>query len=306
MRITLNLLLGAVLITSIATANDLQGERANIERWRTERLAELTNETGWLSLVGLFWLSPGENTFGRAPSNTLVLDNPNLAETAGTFTLSGDKVAFTARPGSGITHGGQPVSTLELVSDARESPTVVSSGPLRFFIIERAGKFAVRVRDLASPNRRNFKGLQYFPIAQDWVFEARFEPYEPQRHIKIVNILGLEEEMVSPGAVVFTRNGQEVRLDTVLDGSDATDLFIMFADATSGHATYGAGRFLHAPFATDGRTVVDFNKAYNPPCAFNNFATCPLPPYQNRLKLEITAGEKTYGHQARGDTGPPH
>lgn len=298
MRITLNLLLSAVLITSMATANDLQSERASVEAWRAERLAELTNETGWLSLVGLFWLSPGDNTFGRAPSNTLVLDNPNLAATAGTFTLAGDKVTFTAQPGSGITHEGRPVSTLKLVSDAKESPTVVSSGPLRFFIIERTGKFAVRVRDLASPARRNFKGLQYFPIATDWVFDARFEPYQPQRHIKIVNILGQEEEKVSPGAVVFTRNGAEMRLDTVLDGTDAKDLFIMFADATSGHATYGAGRFLHAPFATNGRTVVDFNKAYNPPCAFNNFATCPLPPYQNRVKLEITAGEKTYagGH----------
>jgi len=297
-RITLKLLLGTLLVITGAFANDLQGERDNIEHWRTERVAELTNETGWLSLVGLFWLSPGENTFGRARSNTLVLDNPNLADTAGTFILTGDKVTFTAKPGSGITHGGQPVSTIELVSDAKESPTVVSSGPLRFFIIERAGKLGVRVRDLASPRRSNFKGLQYFPIAADWVFDARFEPYEPQRHIKIVNILGLEEDMVSPGAVVFTRKGQEVRLDTVLDGSDATDLFIMFSDATSGHATYGAGRFLHAPFATNGRTVVDFNKAYNPPCAFNNFATCPLPPYQNRMKLEITAGEKTYaeGH----------
>jgi uncharacterized protein (DUF1684 family) len=293
-RIEPKLLLGALLVITGAFANDLQSERANIEHWRTERLTELTNETGWLSLVGLFWLTPGDNTFGRAPSNTLVLDNPNLADTAGTFTLAGDKVTFTAKPGSGITHGGQPVGTIELICDARESPTVVSSGPLRFFIIERAGKYGVRVRDLASPRRRNFKGLEYFPIATDWVFDARFEPYEPQRHIKIVNILGLEEDMVSPGAVVFTRKGQEVRLDTVLDGPDPTDLFIMFADATSGHATYGAGRFLHAPFATNGRTVVDFNKAYNPPCAFNNFATCPLPPYQNRLKLEITAGEKTY------------
>ena len=298
MRIILKLTIAALLAIGMATANDLQSERADIEHWRAQRVAELTNETGWLSLVGLFWLSPGENTFGRAPSNTLVLDNPNLAATAGTFTLDSGKVTFTAKPGSGITHAGQPVSTLELVSDAKTSPTVVSSGPLRFFIIERTGKFAVRVRDLASPARRNFKGLQYFPIATDWVFDARFEPYQLQRHIKIVNILGQEEEKVSPGAVVFTRNGAEIRLDTVLDGTDAKDLFIMFADATSGHATYGAGRFLHAPFATNGRTVVDFNKAYNPPCAFNNFATCPLPPYQNRVKLEITAGEKTYagGH----------
>jgi uncharacterized protein len=290
----LPVLLCAALITATASYSDLQSERASVEKWRAERVAELTGETGWLTLVGLFWLDPGESTFGRAPSNTLVLDHPSLAATAGTFVLAGGKVTFTAKPGSAITHGGQPVTSIELVSDAKESPTVVSSGPLRFFIIERAGKYAVRVRDVASRRRSDFRGLQYFAIDPEWVFEARFEPFEPQRHIKIVNVLGLEDDMVSPGAIVFTKNGQEVRLDAVLDADDATDLFVMFADGTSGHDTYGAGRFLHVPFATDGRTVVDFNKSYNPPCAFNDFATCPLPPYQNRVKLKITAGERKY------------
>ena len=289
-------LLSAFLLTSTAIATDLQTERATVEKWRTERVRSLTSETGWLTLVGLFWLSPGENTLGRASTNTIVLDHPNLADSAGTFVLSGDKVTFTAKPGAGITHEGEPVTALDMVSDAKESPTVFSSGPLRFFIIERAGKFAVRVRDVASARLHAFRGLEYFPINPDWVFDARFEPYEPHRLIKIMDIVGLEQEKESPGAVVFTRNGQEVRLDTVLDGVGATDLFIMFADETSGHGTYGAGRFLHVPFAINGKTVVDFNEAYNPPCAFNNFATCPLPPFQNRVKLKITAGEKNYAH----------
>lgn len=289
-------LLTATLLASTALATDTRSEHASVEKWRTERVQELTSDTGWLTLVGLFWLDPGENTFGRASSNTLVLDHPNLADTAGTFVLEGDKVTFTAKAGSGITHGGEPVSTIDMVSDAKESPTVVSSGPLRFFIIERAGKFAVRVRDVASARRREFRGLQYFPISTDWVLDARFEPYEPHRTIRIVNILGMEEDMDSPGAVVFTRNGQEIRLDAVLDGAGATDLFIMFADGTSGHDTYGAGRFLHVPFATNGKITVDFNEAYNPPCAFNHFATCPLPPFQNRMTLKVTAGEKNYAH----------
>jgi uncharacterized protein (DUF1684 family) len=289
-------LLSAFLLTSTAIATDLQTERATVEKWRTERVRSLTSETGWLTLVGLFWLSPGENTLGRASTNTIVLDHPNLADSAGTFVLSGDKVTFTAKPGAGITHEGEPVTALDMVSDAKESPTVFSSGPLRFFIIERAGKFAVRVRDVASARLHAFRGLEYFPVSSDWVFDARFEPYEPHRLIKIMDIVGLEQEKESPGAVVFTRNGQEVRLDTVLDGVGATDLFIMFADETSGHGTYGAGRFLHVPFAINGKTVVDFNEAYNPPCAFNNFATCPLPPFQNRVKLKITAGEKNYAH----------
>ena len=287
-------LLGATLLATSALGTDLQSERAGIEKWRTERVQELTSDTGWLTLVGLFWLDPGSSTFGRASSNSIVLDHPNLADTAGTFVLDGDKVTFTAKPGSGITHGGEPVSTIDMVSDAKESPTVVSSGPLRFFIIERAGKFAVRVRDIASARRRGFRGLQYFQISTDWVVEARFEPYEPHRAIRIVNILGMEEDMDSPGALVFTRNGQEIRLDAVLDGAGATDLFILFADGTSGRDTYGAGRFLHVPFAINGKTTVDFNQAYNPPCAFNHFATCPLPPFQNRLTLKVTAGEKNY------------
>ena len=290
-------LIGATLIASAALASDLQTERTNVEKWRTDRVTDLTSETGWLTLVGLFWLNPGENTFGRASSNTIVLDHANLAGTAGTFLVAADKVTFTVKPGSGITHDGEPVTTIDMVSDAKQSPTVVSSGPLRFFIIERAGKFAVRVRDVASPRRRDFRGLEYFPIKPDWVFDARFEPYEPHRTIRIMNILGLEDDMESPGAVIFSKDGQEIRLDTVLDGVGATDLFIMFADGTSGHDTYGAGRFLHAPFATNGKTVVDFNEAYNPPCAFNNFATCPLPPFQNRVQLKITAGEKKYAHR---------
>ena len=289
-------LLTATLLASTALATDTRSEHASVEKWRTERVQELTSDTGWLTLVGLFWLDPGENTFGRVSSNTLVLDHPDIADTAGTFVLEGGKVTFTAKPGSGITHGGEAVTRIDMVSDAKESPTVVSSGPLRFFIIERAGKFAVRVRDVASARRREFRGLQYFPLSTDWVLDARFEPYEPHRSIRIVNILGMEEDMDSPGAVVFTRNGQEIRLDAVLDGAGATDLFVMFADGTSGHDTYGAGRFLHVPFATNGKTTVDFNEAYNPPCAFNHFATCPLPPFQNRLTLKVTAGEKNYAH----------
>ena len=276
------------------SAAEQKTERTGVEQWRSERIAELTSDTGWLTLVGLFWLSEGPNTFGRSSTNALVLDHPRLAPAAGTFVLAGGQVTFTASPDSGITHGGRPVTTIDMIPDAKESPTVVSSDPLRFFIIERAGKLGVRVRDVDSPYRRKFRGLEYFPIDPDWALEARFEPYEPQRHIPIMNVLGVEEDKVSPGAVVFTHKGQQFKLDAVLASPDATDLLVMFADQTSGHDTYGAGRFIDVPFATGGKTVIDFNKAYNPPCAFNNFATCPLPPYQNRLAMKVTAGEKTY------------
>jgi len=272
----------------------LESEQAAIAQWRSERVASLTSDNGWLTLAGLFWLKEGENTFGRAPGNALVLDNAALADTAGSFVRRGSQVRFVARAGGGVTHGGAPVTTLELASDASGNPTVLESGALRFYVIERAGNLGVRVRDLQNPHRLGFRGFEYFPVSTDWVVNARFERYQPVHHVRIVNILGMELEMDSPGAVVFNRDGREWRLDTVLEAPGDPELFIMFADGTSGHESYGAGRFLYIPMPRGDTAVVDFNKAYNPPCALNEFATCPLPPWQNRLSLRVTAGEKKY------------
>ena len=282
----------------------LQAERSGIAEWRLERLDSLTSDSGWLTLAGLFWLKEGENRFGRDASNSLALDNPSLASTAGAFIVTGQQVRFEASPGSGVTYQGEPVQSVQMASDVTGKPTVLASGPLRFFLIERAGNLGVRVRDLNNPHRLQFRGLSYFPVSTGWVLDARFEPYEPSRRIRIVNILGMEEDMVSPGAVVFTRNGRTFRLDTVLEEPGDRELFVMFTDGTSGHETYGGGRFLYVPLAAGGRVRVDFNKAYNPPCALNDFATCPLPPSQNRLKLRVDAGEKTYaGSPAHGGRG---
>ena len=272
----------------------LASEQAAIARWRAERVESLTSDNGWLTLTGLYWLKEGDNTFGRAPGNSLVLDNPALADTAGSFVLTGHEVRFRALPESGVTHDGQPVTDLDLAPDASGHPTVLASGALRFYLIERAGKLGVRVRDLDNPHRSGFRGLEYFPVSTDWVVNARFERYQPIHHIKIINILGMELEMESPGAVVFMKDGHEWRLDTVLEEPGDDELFIMFADATSGHETYGAGRFLYIPIPSGATVPLDFNKAYNPPCALNEFATCPLPPWQNRLKLAVRAGEKKY------------
>jgi uncharacterized protein len=277
-----------------AAGGALQSERAAIEQWRSARVASLTSDTGWLTLAGLFWLKEGDNTFGRAPGNALLLDNAALADTAGSFVRSGQQVRFVARSGSGVTHGGTPVTTLELASDASGNPTVLESGALRFYVIERAGSLGVRVRDLKNPHRLGFRGFEYFPVSTDWVVNARFERYQPVHHVKIVNILGMELEMDSPGALVFTRDGHEWRLDALLEEPGDQELFIMFADGTSGRESYGAGRFLYIPTPKGDSVPVDFNKAYNPPCALNEFATCPLPPWQNRLSLRVTAGEKKY------------
>jgi uncharacterized protein (DUF1684 family) len=298
-------LVGALIVSTgfagLAASEEAATEQQTVEHWRAARVAELTSDTGWLTLVGLFWLDKGDNTFGRAPSNHLVLDHPALAPQAGTFKWDAGGVHFTARPDSRITHGGQPVSSIDMVMDSQGEPTVVSSGPLRFFIIERSGKVGVRVRDIASPRRREFVPINYYPVGTDWVFNARFEPYEPHRHIRIINILGLEDAMDCPGALVFNKDGHEYRLDAVLESPADPTLFVMFGDRTNGKGSYGGGRFLHTPLPSQGRVRVDFNQAYNPPCAFNNFATCPLPPEQNKLALPVEAGEKAYGN---GHGGP--
>jgi len=276
------------------SAAELAQERQDVASWKTQRLASLTSETGWPTLVGLFWLKPGDNTFGSATTNTLRLDNRSLAGEAGTFVLEGKKVRFIARPGAGVTHDGQPVTTLELAADTTGDPTSLESGSLTFYLIERVGNLGIRVRDSESPLRTNFRGLQYFPLADDWVVNARFEPYQPHKRIPIVNILGMREDMDAPGALVFTHGGKEYRLDALLEEPEAEELFIMLADETSGDETYGAGRFMYVDLPKDGVVRLNFNRAYNPPCAFNTFATCPLPPPQNRLAVRVEAGELTY------------
>ena len=293
----------APAVASCATADTaaLESERAAIDQWRAQRRESLVGDDGWLTLTGLFWLKEGENSFGRAASNSLSLDNAALAAHAGNFVRTGQQVRFVAAVGSGITHAGKPVDALDLAPDTSGNPTVLESGTLRFHVIERAGNLGVRVRDLANPHRLNFRGLEYFPVSTDWVVNARFERYQPVHHVPIVNVLGMELEMESPGALVFNKDGREWRLDAVLEEPGDTELFIMFADGTSGHETYGGGRFLHVPMPQGSSVAVDFNEAYNPPCALNEFATCPLPPQQNRLGLRVTAGEKKYaggaGHQ---------
>ncbi len=274
---------------------DPAAHRAAVETWRSERVASLTRPDGWLSLVGLLWLEPGGQSFGRGPDADLRLDNANLPPLAGFFTLTDGAVSFTAAPGAQVRHDERPVTSLALAPDTGGEPTVLSIGTLGFHIIEREGRLGVRVKDSAAPARTGFHGLEYFPIDAGWHLTAEFIPYAPEKRIPILNVLGMQVEMVSPGALVFEVHGQEYRLDPVLE-EGSTDWFVMLADETSGHDTYGAGRYLYVTPPENGRTVIDFNKAYNPPCAFSNFATCPLPPLQNRLPLSITAGEKAYEH----------
>lgn len=284
----------AMALTNVASAVDQAIAVREITEWRAQRTANLQSDRGWLTLVGLYWLSEGDNTFGRSASNHLQLNRAGVPTTIGTFALRDKHLTFTAQPGVAVMEAEKLIKQTTMRSDAEENPTVLSVGTVQFFAIERGGRIGVRVRDTAHPARAAFQGLEYFPIDARWVIDARFEPYKPAKQIPITNILGMTEPMTSPGAVVFERNGKSYRLDTLLELPDDEELFIMFADATNARETYGAGRFLYIPMPKNGRALIDFNRAYNPPCAFNDFATCPLPPAQNRLPLRIEAGEKKY------------
>lgn len=276
-------------------SNAQQAEVERIAQWRTQRIAALTGEHGWLTLVGLYWLNEGENRFGRGQANALVLNHPAMPELAGVFELHDRHVSFAAHE-QGVTHNGEAITRIDLQPDTQPEPTVLEIGSLRFNAIERAGKFGVRVRDIDHPARRAFRGIDYFSISDAWRIKARFEPYTPAKSIAIVNILGMTENMQSPGALVFEQDGKTFRLDAILESAEDKELFIMFTDLSSGRESYGAGRYLYVPKPTDNEVWLDFNQAYNPPCAFTEFATCPLPPRQNRLALNVNAGEKKYAH----------
>lgn len=254
-----------------------------IMQWQTNRTERLKKEDSWLSLVGLFWLDEGQNVVTIPTRQTL-----KVVRNGGKVTLDPDPT---------MTIDQKPVSApVELLSDAdANGPTLVQMGSVRFNVIKRGDRLGLRVKDAQAPTRTHFAGLDYFPTDVKYRVRARLEPYNPVKKIPIDDVTGMRSESDSPGALVFTLDGKEYRLDPILEeGSD--ELFIIFRDLTSKDETYQAGRYLYAPKpGADGTTMIDFNKAYNPPCAFTPYATCPLPPQQNRLDVRIEAGEKRYG-----------
>ena len=265
-----------------------------IEKWRNERLEEINGETGWNTLVGLFWLHEGKNRFGSDPSNDIVLPRSRAPKLAGALQLDNGTVRLSTKLEVGITSEGNRVRELVLRSDADGLPTPLKLRSLTMFVIKRGEKFGLRVKDKLHPARANFKGLTYFPVDTNWRVQAKLEAYAPPKIIPIVNVLGMTDNMTSPGVLVFEVKGKEYRLDPVLE-KGSKQWFVIFSDQTSGKDTYGAGRYLYVDLPdADGKVTIDFNKAYNPPCAFTKFATCPLPPRQNRLGTRIDAGEKKY------------
>lgn len=289
-------LLCVVLLSGMALAQPVSpgpGYPAEIEQWRHTREAGLRSDDGWLSLAGLFWLKDGENTVGTNPSNDIVLLKGSAPEHLGAFELRRGSVFFRPAPGASVTvNGSGPARNAPLKADTSDSPDVVRSNDLSMYVIERGGRYGIRLKDKNSVARRTFTGLRYFPISPEYRVTGKFVGYRPPKILMIPNILGQVEQDASPGYVRFKLRGQDLRLDAIIEDDS---LFFIFKDLTSGNQTYPPGRFLNTDMPKDGKVVLDFNKAYNPPCVFTPYATCPLPPEQNKLPVAIEAGELRYG-----------
>ena len=266
-----------------------------INEWDAKRVNRLKADDGWLNLVGRFWLEKGESTFGSSKDNDIVVESSKLPEHIGSFIFKDSVVTFKAKDDVEVLLDGKPVKEIVLVDDQKKHITILQIGSIKFNLIIRDTLYGIRFRDLNSDLVKNFKGVERFPIDESWKITAKFEAYNPVKEIDVPNVLGQISKEKCPGAVVFERDGKTYRIDAVDEGGDR--LFLIIADQTSGDETYGGGRFMYVdkPDST-GKILLDFNKAYNPPCVFTKYATCPLPPLQNYLKLKIEAGEKVYGH----------
>jgi uncharacterized protein (DUF1684 family) len=266
---------------------------SEVERWHEARVARLSAPDGWLSLVGLDWLQPGTNRLGSAADNDVVL--ARAPAHLGTITWAEDgTLSISLDKDSGATIDGKAETNAVLVDDSHAAPTTVAFDSVNFIAIDRGGRKGLRVRDSEAETRMRFAGIERFPVDPAWRIVADWQPLDPPFQLATGTAIGTIENYPAPGKAVFERAGQRFELYPVIEVPGDTQLFLIFADATSGRETYGAARFLYADMPRDRKIVLDFNKAYNPPCAFTPYATCPLAPPENRLALRVAAGELKY------------
>ena len=270
--------------------------RAGVEKWRQDYEASLKADGGWLSICGLFWLNDGDNRFGSDPLNSIVLPAASAPPDAGTFELRAGKVIVHVKPGVAATLEGKPVETSEMPPDSAPDSKKVQLvlGDITLQVHASGGRFAIRVRDKKCRLRREFTGLRWFAVDESYRVTARFTPYDPPKNVELQNLAGDTVKLTSPGYVEFSLHGAAFRLEAFLDDPHKANLFLVFRDLTSSAETYPAARFLDTDAPVDGSVVLDFNKSYNPPCAYNPYTTCPVPPIANRLRTRIEAGEKRY------------
>ncbi len=284
-----------VLLASTCLLFGDSAYRQSVEKWRLDYQTSLTSDSGWLTVSGLFWLKEGDNRIGSAVGNDIVLPATAPAS-VGVLTLHAGRSTLRVTPGVAVTLNGHAVQAVEMRPDSSEDRLVL--GDVTFYVHASGDRLALRLRDKNSQLRKNFTGLKWFPIDESYVATGNFVPYDSPKEVDSENVLGDAIKLKITGYVTFSLKGQEYRLEGGPTSSGR--FFIVFRDLTSGKETYPASRFLDVQLPTGaqkgGPVQVDFNKAYNPPCAYNPFTTCPLPLPGNRLKIEIPAGEKLYKH----------
>lgn len=292
-----SLLFAAILGVATVYAADTDSYRHDIQQWQNGRVERLTAPDGWLSLIGLEWLKPGDNRVGAAADNDIVLHAGPAHLGVVTWAADGN-LHLVLAPESGATIDGKSVNEAALVDDAHVSgdaePTRVAFGSASFYVIDRDGRKGLRVKDSEAPTRKHFLGIDRFDTDPSWRIEATWVPAAPGEILEMGSAIGTIDEYEVAGKLQFSRDGQSFEMLPVIEEPGDEQYFIVFADHTSGKETYGAARFLYIDPPVDGKVVVDFNKAYNPPCAFTAYATCPLAPPENRLDMRVTAGEKNY------------
>jgi len=286
-------LIGGLLLVPCTVAQTAHVDPAyqqSFEKWKTELVEG--RQKNWLPLAGLFWLKPGENTFGTDPANSVVF--PKGPAKAGSFELNGTDVTLKLSPGTQATIQGKPVTTAKLEPDTSKDRTVVEMGSLRFHVIVRGKRIGIRLKDLESQAIHDYHGPVFFPLNAAYRITAKWVPSDGKKTVDVPNVLGDVEPVTSAGTAVFELNGQKFEL-TDLGGDPTQGLSFVFNDPTAKTETYPGGRFLDTDPVSNGTVVLDFNEAYSPPCSVTPYATCPLAPKENRLAIAIPAGEK-YDH----------
>ena len=288
------LLISAFLLlnctSSTSKHNKNKDYEFHIKQWHKKRIERLKAKDGWLSLAGLYWLEEGKNTFGKDSSNDFIINKEGVPPYICSFILHNGEVRFETRKGIEVLLNENPVQEVKLQNDSSNNPSILKLGSLSWFIIKRGEKLGVRLRDSENPQIKKLKDIPTFPISPEWKVNAVFKSYDKPRKIKIPTVLGTIQQLQSPGKLEFQFKGKTYQLHPLGDGGD---FFVVFGDKTNTVETYGSGRFLSVEGPDkNGNTFIDFNKAYNPPCVFSHYATCPLPPEKNILPIRVTAGEK--------------
>ena len=292
-----------IMMATVVVKADVRGENEDFikeeMKWREERDKSMRSQTSWLTIAGLYWLVEGENTFGTDGANKVVLPSGSAPSFCGRFILEEGKVRVVAAEGAGLKIGDEKIKGKVLIGDNEGKPDVLELNDLRMWIIKRGERYAIRMRDFNAPSYKKYEGLEFFPPDEKFRIEGLFFPYDKEKIIEVTTVAGTKAEMASPGYITFVVRGDECRLEAFKADEKNTRLFIIFKDLTNGDETYEKGRFMDADVLEGGKVDLNFNRAYNPPCSYTPYATCPVPPPEaNWLKVRIEAGEKAYlgGH----------